>query len=426
MAPLISTRGGITVKAYGLTNGAAADFRAFFITTGNPTNFVWNADSTGNLYAGGNIPGVSSNLIKINGVAGVLSWQKQDTTNTAFASVRQTVVENSTGLVTLGNAPSGTGFHYLLNSSGVIQYQRRMNGGANGKGLESYPKGLDTSGNLHGGIASSGAQFYVSKFSSTGTLTWQRQLTRSGVDVYFYGGTTIDSSGAVYSAFTGLDNSSGNWHPTFSKYNSSGTIQWMQTNWATGMRAREISSQLTGNPAAVMDVVNSNSRWITVSFNASTGAIVFARELTGPSIVSRAVATDTSGNVYSVGIVGATEIYIAKYNSSGALQWQRRVTSSGTLRTDETKIIVADTLNYYLSFNSPTGSYCLKLPQDGTLTGSYVIGGQTITYATTTALTDAAYSGSWNANLYTDASGAQGFITSTNTLTDSTLTLSRI
>jgi hypothetical protein len=429
MAPLVSTRGGITVKAYGFTNGGAADFRAFFVATPAQTTWYWNGDGIGNIYAGGLIASTSTNILKINATAGTLTWQKQDT-GAQIGGPRNVAVDATTGLVTFGNGVSGqTGFHYVLTGAGAISYQRQMNGGSVGQGLNSFPRGLDSSGNLHGATASTGPWYYIYKFNSSGTQQWQRQLTRSNCDFYFFNGVVVDGAGSVYVHGGGLDNGGAGFFPFVAKYNSSGALQWQQTLWGIGFSPRAIKSTGTGNLAVVTHHYSTQTRWITSLFNQSTGATIWQRELTGvTSIVARDVATDSASNVYSMARVGIAELYIAKYNSSGALQWQRRITSSGsgTFRPDEATIFVTDNLDYYVGFNHSTGSFCLRLPQDGTLTGTYVIGGQTITYATVTSLTDNAFTSGWSGGLLTDASGAQGFVTSSRSFTDTTYTLSVI
>jgi uncharacterized alpha/beta hydrolase family protein len=89
-------------------------------------------------------------------------------------------------------------------------------------------------------------------------------------------------------------------------------------------------------------------------------------------------------------------LFIAKYNSSGTIQWQNKmsgVTYSG-------KKIYDDGTNLYVMGNVGTNGFMMKVPNDGSIpgTGTYVILGATITYSTATqsetiaTLTDAASS----------------------------------
>jgi hypothetical protein len=429
MAPLVSTLGGITVRAYGLTRGSAGlVFRAFFVGLPNFADWYWNADGLGNLYAGGQVSSTGTNIIKVNAAAGTLTWQKQNAT--AQTRAGRNVAVNQTGLVTAGNyLASQTGIYYVLDGSGNIQFQRQATSGGVGSGLTSYPRGLDSSGNVHGSIPSFLSQFFLLKTNSSGTVQWQRQITRSGCDFYYEGGTVVDTAGSLYVSGTGLNNGTGNWFPFIAKYNSSGSLQWQQTLNGANFTTKAIYSTGTGNLAAASNQQNTDTRWVTSLFNQSTGAVIWQRELTGVTgIVARGVATDSDGNVYSLARVGVTELYIAKYNSSGALQWQRRITMSGggMFRPDEANIFVTDNLDFYVGFNHEIGSYCLRLPQDGSLTGTYVLGGRTITYATVTSLTDSAFTTAWSGGLLTDAIGSVSFNTTTQSFANSTYTLSRI
>jgi hypothetical protein len=427
MAPLVTTHGGITLKAYGFTKGSAGlIYRAFFVGLPNFADWYWNADGLGNLYAGGQVTSTGTNLLKIDASAGMLTWQKQNTT--ALTRAGRNVAVNATGLVTAGNYPtSQRGIYYVFDSSGNIQFQRQATSGGTGSGLTSYPKGLDSTGNVHGCIPSFFSQFYIFKTNSSGTVQWQRQITRSGSDFYYEGGSVVDTSGNLYVSGTGLG--SGNWFPFVAKYNSSGTLQWQQTLSGANFTTKAIYSTGNGNLAAASNQQNTDSRWVTSLFNQSTGAVIWQRELTGVSgIVARGVATDSDGNVYSLGRVGVSELYIAKYNSSGTLQWQRRITMSGggMFRPDEANIFVTDNLDFYVGFNHEIGSYCLRLPQDGSLTGTYVLGSRTITYATVTSLTDNSFTTSWSGGLLTDASASVTFDTPSQTFANSTYTLSKV
>lgn len=427
MAPLVTTHGGITLKAYGFTRGSAGlVFRAFFVGLPNFADWYWNGDGLGNLYAGGQVTSTGTNILKIDASAGTLTWQKQNVSLQTRAG-RNVAVNATTGLVTAGNQPtSQQGIYYVLDQSGNIQFQRQATSGGAGSGLTSYPKGLDNSGNVHGSIPSFFSQFYVLKTNSSGTVQWQRQLTRSGCDFYYEGGSVVDSAGNLYVSGTGL---AGTWLTFIAKYNSSGVLQWQQTLSGSNFTTKAIYSTGTGNLAAASNQQNTDSRWVTSLFNQSTGAVIWQRELTGVSgIVARGVATDSDGNVYSLGRVGVTELYIAKYNSSGTLQWQRRITMSGggMFRPDEANIFVTDNLDFYVGFNHEIGSYCLRLPQDGSLTGTYVLGGRTITYATVTSLTDNPFTTGWSGGLLTDASSSVSFNTTTQTFANSTYTLSKV
>jgi hypothetical protein len=138
----------------------------------------------------------------------------------------------------------------------------------------------DSSGNvyLNGYSNSSGTyDFQIAKYNASGAIQWQRRLGGAGASF----GTKVatDSSGNVY--FVGYSSGSGTTDSQIAKYNTSGTIQWQRRFGGSGF--------------------NNNGNGIVV---------------------------DSSGNIYFAGYTyttssGITNGTIAKYNSSGTIQWQK-------------------------------------------------------------------------------------------------------
>ena len=142
-----------------------------------------------------------------------------------------------------------------------------------------------TKGRLDGNTSAGNTDLFMLKYNSSGTKQWTKQLGSSGRDSA--NAIAIDSSGNLYvtgMTFGGLDwNTSAGANDLFVvKYNSSGTKQW---------------TEQLGTPSS--DAAN-------------------------------AVATDSSGNVYVVGVTyggldgntnaGNADIFVIKYNSSGTKQ----------------------------------------------------------------------------------------------------------
>jgi len=140
-------------------------------------------------------------------------------------------------------------------------------------------------------------------------------------------------------------------------------------------------------------------------------------------------AVDSQGNIYAVGrhytptVVGL----LAKYDSTGALQWQRTIAASaGTLLLRGVYIDSNDNVNV-VGVTATTGSnncqFVACLPNDGSQTGAYVVGTETFTYAAST-LTDAAISPASTTNTQpTSAAPNQGTPTFTETAATTTLEL---
>jgi hypothetical protein len=124
-----------------------------------------------------------------------------------------------------------------------------------------------------------------------------------------------------------------------------------------------------------------------LSFNQSTGTLNWKRGITTANggVNYGAITADSSGNVYvawAAGLSTATiSCYIAKYNSSGTLQWQRKFasTSTGTVNSvssiqinSQGSLVVSGSIAY--TYGQNLYSFVLQVPTDGSRTGTYTIG----------------------------------------------------
>lgn len=198
---------------------------------------------------------------------------------------------------------------------------------------------------------------------STGALSWSRQVSEPSYTT-FGGGTDrfslgVDSSSNVYYCY-GISNGI-----VVGKFNSSGTIQWQK---------KLTSSSYTGRKSA-------------------------------------GIAVDSSGNSYAVLRITLNSnndhyCLVAKHNSSGTLQWQRTVGISNAsypalepgdvaLNSDENSLYIAAGVN--------NNAYLIKLPTDGSLTGTY--GGYEISSSSLTSSTNSATitNKTFSVNSYSDS-----------------------
>lgn len=382
-------------------------------------------DSLGNAYFIGTdyAAGYGSSklyLAKFNS-AGALQWQK--TLGSANSDEGTAVAIDASGYVYVVGSTNAPGPTYLLlakyDSAGTLQWQKRIGGPSNG--TQGRGVTVDSSGNVYAcGIsydASYNTILYVFKYDASGNLTWQRQLPNaSGSNSA--SGICVDGSGNVYvcgDTYGAL--------PTILlvKYNSSGTLQWQYSiapsNKITYGRGVAVDSSGNIYITGFSEVTSGtySYQFITMKLN-STGAIQWQRTLNSSTNneQSNSVAVDSSGNTYIAGYSdfgGINKAYVVKYDSSGAIQWQRKITAAVASAWG---VAVDSSGNPYIigntSVTSSTSFLIAKVPSDGTKTGSYTVGGYTFTYDAST-FTDAAS---------TASSTSSSFSSSPSSLTSST------
>ena len=154
-------------------------------------------------------------------------------------------------------------------------------------------------------------------------------------------GVAVDSSGnayvtgLTYGAFTGTN--AGDRDLFLTKYNSSGTQQWMrQIGTPQTDVGRDVAVDSSGNAYVTgltygaLTGTNAGDYDIFLTKYDSSGTQQWMRQIGTPQTdVGRVVAVDSSGNVYVTGITqgalsgsnaGSRDIFLMKYDTSGNLQ----------------------------------------------------------------------------------------------------------
>jgi len=138
-----------------------------------------------------------------------------------------------------------------------------------------------------------------------------------------------------------------------------------------------------------------NGNIVTAKINSVDGSVMWQRQINGGSanysnILS--VSTDLENNVYIIPFYSAMNTSgtnVFKYNSSGVLQWQRQIQfSSATAEGSQFRKLVVNNLGSMVlsgyrttSSNQSPKPLVMKLPSDGSKTGTYNVGFFTFSYS---------------------------------------------
>ena len=213
---------------------------------------------------------------------------------------------------------------------------------------------------------------------------WIATLGGTGTE-YGYG-VAYDSSGNVY--ITGYTNSAGAGgnELLIAKYNSSGTIQWQRTlGTGTAYRhddsGRMITVDSSGNVYVngTTNFTGGYDSMMIAKYN-SSGTLQWQKTFGDSNTQERGhgITVDSSGNVFVCGETtkGVNGALVAKLNSSGTLQWQRTLDASLFY-----EVVVDSSDNVYVGGYTAIGSYtnylAAKYNNSGTLQWQRTIGGST-------------------------------------------------
>jgi hypothetical protein len=336
---------------------------------------------------------------------------------------------NNFGGVTLTNLSGGGQdiFVAKYNSTGALQWVQLAGGNSAsqdvGRGV-----GVDTNGNVYatGGFYSPAAfgsfnmttsayeEFFLAKYNSTGAVQWVQQST-GGYGVYG-SGLTVDGAGNCYAV--GFNNSGGGAANTFGstnllipgygafliKYDNTGAVKWAQLMSGSGgeVYATKDAVDAAGNVyvtgcfignltigASYVVGAASTKNMFIAKFNTS-GALTWVQSATGGgNLGGSGVAVDQSGNVYVAGVLQNTlnfggisltnaatsyNAFLVKYNSSGAIQWARQ--AGGTNGASYLDVALDGQGNVYtgaISVSPDSGVGVIKYNPAGTLQCAYAV-----------------------------------------------------
>lgn len=201
-----------------------------------------------------------------------------------------------------------------------------------------------TTGSL-GGPNAGNSDAFLTKYDSSGSLQWIRQVGTSGFDQSY--GAAVDSSGNAF--ITGYTYgslggpSAGNADAFLTKYDGAGTLLWSRQ---VGTPAYDITygvaADSSGNAyisgftdGGSLGGPNAGAQDAFLTKYDASGNLLWSRQLgTSTRDEARGVAVDGSGNVYIGGLTqgslaapnaGNIDTFLAKYDSAGTLLWSRQL-----------------------------------------------------------------------------------------------------
>lgn len=289
------------------------------------------------------------------------------------------------GGTTLTNANAGYGDIYVVkvNTSGTVVWAKRA--GQNGSDY-AYGVAVDKSGNVYVAgsyynnaitfgattLTNSGAaDAFVVKYNSSGTVVWAKKAggayseTASSVAVDTSGNVLVtgyfESSSISIGSYTLTNSYLGAPEVFVAKYNSAGTAQWALASLGADFDfGEDITTDASGN-CFVVGTFGSNSLSMggNTIYNASTigtedifvmkvssaGVVTWLNSFGGPAYEGGAkITSDNTGNVFISGNfggptinlsttslanynAGTNDIFVAKLNTSGVVQWAKQIGS---------------------------------------------------------------------------------------------------
>ncbi|NBW19533.1 MAG: hypothetical protein EBR82_67325 [Caulobacteraceae bacterium] len=391
--PLIATRGAASARGFGMF--AAVSDSYWIATLSNASNNARGKrialDSAKNIYVVGYEIDLSYNyqvfITKYN-PSGVIQWQRYlGSARSGFGS--GVAVDSSNNIYFTGYIdelpPAGANLKASIvakyNSSGTLQWQRILRDTVTTAGVYGNGIAVDSSSNVYvTGYYYNGANYDILlyKLNSSGTIQYQKSISTSYFDMS--DSITVDSSGNIYIVGS-FNDITGPFKILITKIDSTGSsITWQRSLDDSGNNdndfGRDIAVDSSGNVYVVGDSFLTSS-CIIAKYN-SSGTIQWQRLLGGTgfggSTNGYGIALDSSGNVYVTGANSnnATDCIFAKYNSSGTIQYQRSLSSSNADYGYGLTVDLSGNSVYITGIgNGATNILITKLPGDGSKTGTY-------------------------------------------------------
>jgi len=246
---------------------------------------------------------------------------------------------------------------------------------------------FDTDGNIWGSGTLNPNNNYTGPHKVPADLT-------SSMSVYGLSGTYADGIVALPNGDVACLGTSpaNNYYPFLVSTTKAGSFNWAKT-WGNAYSSAGYTTLATDSSsniyvgAWIADSGQTGAYGFVMKFD-SSGTLLWQSKLdngtsTGQYIYG--IDVDSSGNVYAVGLDNTSpqRAILWKLNSSGTTQWQRTMNNSNlsaveVLSTGE--LLVTGTWKG-LSSGGSDQTLVIRVPADGSKTGTYTVGGTSIVYA---------------------------------------------
>lgn len=348
------------IKQFGVATKVANPFGICIDSSGNVYTSGW---TTGGL-DGNTLNGTIDLFVSKYNSAGTKQWTKQTGAASVTVFGNRCAVDSSGNVYVAGYVNGGSvdgqtqvgTQDFLLvkyNSSGTKQWTRQLGVASvetrgygvavDSTGSNAYITGL-TYGGLDGNsLVGSSYDMFVTKYDSSGTKIFTKQLGVSGAATMGQD-VGVDSSGYFYvTGSTGgnLDSQTktGTGDSFLTKYNSSGTIQWTRllgvasaSTFGSAIKVTSSYVYVHGSTTGGLDgntLVSSPDIFVTQYTQSGT------KNWTQQSAAGNtaAVFTDSTENVYMIGssytavdsiaLTGTQDLCLTKYSSTGVRDWTK-------------------------------------------------------------------------------------------------------
>lgn len=417
------------------SGGASKYFIASFYGGTGPTYlYQVDKDSLGNIVAVGatNYDYFALKMNELGPDISYLRYSYKTGTGSYVESFRDMYLDASNNIYIAAytpEIPSGeASFGYIkLNSSLGVTFARYIYHAENlysnsiaSDGTNVWLTGYET---LNGSSAS--RWMFTKNSTSNATASVQRTLYTgvSGTQCY---DSCLDSSGNLY--MTGyMVPSSGDVEAVLAKIDTGGNLSWAR-------RIGQSSSTDIGS-AVMFDGTNIILAVRSFTYGINGMAISFMKFNTSGTLVSQTgysggvnglepleMVKDSQGNIYAVlaDYDKSSGTRILKLDSKFNLLWQRNIYSTNTFQPYSITVDANDDVYVSGTFDSTTNAegFIIYYPKDGSVTGTYVIRGRTITIA---AATDSIITSPYSPVSISLTSASHSFSDSGNTITASSM-----